>query len=264
MSSIKCLIVDDEKEARDGLKKILAKDQEVEVIGTCKNGLEAIESLSNEKIDLLFLDIQMPGINGFEVLNTIQADKRPPTIFVTAYDQFALKAFEYHAIDYLLKPYSESRFIDALNNAKSHMLKSPETFEGKIEKLLISYLQDADQDKNELVNVTSKTKRLVIKSSGKIILLNFDDIRWIEGCDYFIKVHAVNAVHLVNETLKGILGKLPEQFLRIHKSSIINGNRIKLLEHLSNNEYQVELDAGDKLKVSRTYKKAMDEYLGRG
>ncbi|MCE7991026.1 MAG: response regulator transcription factor [Roseivirga sp.] len=259
MNPIKAVIVDDEKTAREGLKSLLTEVVEVELVKSCKDGMEAIEYLQQGPCDLLFLDIQMPAISGFEVLKSIKSP--PATIFITAFDEFAVQAFEHHALDYLLKPFTNTRFFESVDRAKS-MIRSQKIQNATLHQLL-EYLQQHDQPTELVSTNTTDKSRLVIRSSGKIILLNTADIRWIEAYDYYIRIHCHDKTYVIRESLKGIQEKLPiEIFIRVHKSAIVNTSNIKSLEHLQNSEYMINLNDGTQVKVSRSYKADVDRFLG--
>lgn len=259
MQTLKAVIVDDEKTAREGLKTLLAEDAGIELVKCCKDGMEAIEYLQNGVCDLLLLDIQMPAISGFEVLKSITSP--PATIFITAFDEFAVQAFEHHALDYLLKPFTNERFFEATSRAKS-LIRNQKLQNNTLQQLL-EYLQQGEPS-TELVPVSkSDTSRLVIRSSGKIILLDTKDIRWVEADDYYIKIHGNEDTYMIRESLRGIYEKLPsDSFMRVHKSAIVNMNRVKSLEHLQNAEYMINLDDSTQIKVSRSYKPDVDGFLG--
>ncbi len=257
MTRFRTVIVDDEKKAREGLQTLLAQDSEIELIKICKNGIEAIEFLKAESCDLLLLDIQMPAINGFEVLKSIR--KPPFTIFITAYDEYALKAFEFHALDYLLKPFSNQRFFDAITRAKQLIRNDNSALSTQMDKLLKQL--ETTEEQSGLIHSNS-IERLVIKASGKILLLDTKDIFWVEAHDYCIKIHLQHDYHLINGSLKGIIVKLPSNsFLRVHKSAIINTKQIASLEHLQNAEYMITLNNNAQVKVSRSYKQQVDDFL---
>lgn len=258
MDKIRTIIVDDEKKARQGLQTLLGQRQDFEVVKTCKDGVEAVEYLNREDCDLLLLDIQMPAINGFEVLQSVK--NRPFTIFITAYDEYALKAFEFHALDYLLKPFTNSRFFEALARAKELITGESNPTAKKLESLL-KQLALSDQSNGLIHASASEKEKLVIRVSGKIIILATTEVFWIEADDYYIKIHLENESYMVRESLKGIILKLPEKFIRVHKSAIINTDYISDIEHLQNAEYMVNLQNGNQVKVSRSYKGAMDEFL---
>ena len=260
MSKIRVIVVDDEAEARQGIRQLLANDQDVELLSVCRNGLEAIQEINASAPDLVFMDIQMPEINGFDVLNSIKLDPFPMIIFITAYDQYALKAFEIHAIDYLLKPFTNDRFYRSLEYAKQQIRESGDEAHQKINSILKGYANDADPDR--LIHENHSQNRIVIKSSGKIYFVPLDEIRWIEAFDYYIKIHVKDQFYLVRETMKKMETKLPaDRFVRIHKSAIINMDFLSELEPHFNGEFLIKLRNGKALKVSRSYRKNLDVFL---
>lgn len=262
---IRTLIVDDEAEAREGGRLLLQKDADIALVGMCKNGLEAIQMIKEEKPDLVLLDIQMPEINGFEVLSSLVENSMPTVIFITAYDQYALKAFEIHAVDYLLKPFTDERFFQALNYAKQHINStSLNSVHQKLHNLIDSYQAQIPEQTDHLVQeVNLRSERLIIKSSGKIVFMQLPEIIWIEAYDYYIKIHLKDKTYLVRESMKRMNEKLPaKQFVRIHKSSIVNLQYVRELEPYQNGEYFVHLSTGQKLKLSRSYRELVDWLIG--
>ena len=258
MSKVKTVIVDDEKKAREGLQTLVAEDSDILLVKTCKNGVEAVEFLKKHSCDLLLLDIQMPAVTGFEVLKSL--DRPPFTIFITAYDQYALKAFEHHALDYLLKPFTNDRFFEALNRAKK-LIKGQNSVSNKRLNQLLDYIHKDNDEESLIHSGNENPERLVIRSNGKIILLQSQQIERIEADDYYIKIHLGNVQYMIRESLKKIHERLPASFLRIHKSTLVNTNFIKHLEHLQNAEYMLSLESGVTVKVSRTYKNDLDRFL---
>jgi len=258
MKKIRTVIVDDEKSARQGLESLLEADPEIALVKICKDGLEAIDFLNETSCDLLLLDIQMPAINGFDVLKSISQSMT--IVFITAYDQYAIEAFEHHAIDYLLKPFSNERFYEALGKAKHHSL-SQKFDKQQLNKLLEKVNMPDAEDK--VIHTETLTDRLVIRSSGKIELIPKVDISWVEAFDYYIKVHTASHSYLIRDSLKSITGRLSApQFIRVHKSSLVNTEQIKSIEHLQNAEYMLSLKDGTQVKVSRTYRPQLDKHLG--
>ena len=240
---IRTIIADDEIEAREGLEFLLQKEAEFEVIRMCKNGNDAVESIDLLKPDLVFLDIQMPEKNGFEVLESLsQNNPLPLIVFITAYDEFALHAFKVHAVDYLQKPFTDERFLDCLNHVKSQIKLRV----NKIDHLM-EYIREDGLRQDD-------TQQLIIKSSGKIFFLNYQEIIWIEGFDYYIKIHTSDHFYLVRNSLSRIVNQLPRQFIRIHNSSIINKGHLKMMEPLSRGNYQVKMANGVELVLSKKYK----------
>lgn len=257
---INLIVVDDEEEAREGLKIIIDEHQDYNLMAVAKNGLEAITLINEKKPDLVLLDIQMPEINGFDVLNNINLAYSPFIIFVTAYDQYAIKAFEHHAIDYILKPFTNARLFKALDNAKERVNQL--TLNAKLEDLLTDYKKNkTDKESDALINQVDKTQnetplsRLVVKSFGKIHFVEVGDIIWVQAYDYYIKIYVKDKFYLVRQSLKSMETNLPSStFCRIHKSNIININHVKELDSRNNGDYQITLSTGVKVNMSRNYK----------
>lgn len=270
MNKIRVIIVDDEHEAREGIQFLLDNLAEIEVLGVCKNGIDAIELINSLEPDLVLLDIQMPGVNGFEVLNSIKIQPLPGVIFITAYDEFALKAFEVHALDYLLKPFTDRRFNEAMSRAKSFIKKQKMgNGDSALKNLMVTVEpQYINKENNQMLEVPSESKkvfndRLIIKADGKIHFVPLKDIVWVQAFDYYVKVHVANQFYLVRDSLKKMESNLPEtDFIRIHKSSIVNINYIKELVPHFNNEFIVNLSNGEKIKTSRNYKETLKERFG--
>ena len=266
MPPIRTLVIDDEKQAREGIALLLEKDQDLHLLEMCQNGLEAIASISRHRPDLIFLDIQMPEVNGFEVLNSLPEDQRPLVIFVTAYDQFALKAFELHAIDYLLKPFSDERFFHALDYAKQLLEQAAtDSQQAKMNQLMEHYFRSlpAEQKARLIEDFHQEqivhTNRLAIKSDGKVHFLPLNHIHYLEGYDAYVKIHTSGKTYLVKDRLKSMEQKLPaKDFLRIHKSYIVNTQFIQTLEPHFNGDFFLQLSTGQKLKGSRTYRKMLE------
>lgn len=269
MRRFKTIAVDDEKKARDGIRVLLEKDKEIDLVAICENGMVAIEAIERFRPEILFLDIQMPEINGFEVLNSLPADIMPAVIFTTAYDQYALKAFEIHAIDYLLKPFTDDRFYQALERAKDHIDSAAlQDLQDNLSRLLKNYVKSqAANPQASLIQGTTAdnsplTDRLVIKSSGKVYFLTFDEILSIEAQDYFVKIITPSAHYMVRERLKNIATRLPENvFLRVHRSTIVNIRAIRSWEPFFNGDFYLTLTNGKQIKGSRNYRKPLDALL---
>jgi two-component system LytT family response regulator len=242
---IRTLIVDDMRLARARVRRFLNSDEEIEIIGECESGQEAVAAIKELKPDLVFLDVQMPELDGFGVVESIGADKMPVVIFVTAFDHFALRAFEVAAIDYVLKPFDAERFAVALRRAKSSICKASEsTTETRLLNLL-----------DQLKNQPKYLKRMAIKNTGRTIFLPTDEIDWIESAGNYLEIHAGRTRHLVRETLSALEAKLdPEKFVRIHRSTIINAERIKEMHPLFNGDQEITLQNGVKVTLSRTFR----------
>jgi two-component system LytT family response regulator len=262
MQKIRTIIVDDELEAREGVKSMLEKENEIEVLAVCKNGVEAIDTLNDHLVDLMFLDIQMPVINGFEVVNSITRERLPHIIFVTAYDQYALKAFEVHAIDYILKPFTNQRFQESLNRAK-HLIHQEKVHDEQEKlKLLSEQLAGKYVQAESLIASNEERQRLIVKESGKIHFVPLENIIWLEAYDYYVKIHVKDHFYLIRERLKKLADILPETiFLRIHKSSIINTNYIQSIQSGESGDFSILMYNQQRLKVSRNYKEKIRHLL---
>ena len=268
MNKIRTIIVDDEPEAREGMKILLEDDTEIELLGICKNGIEALDMINDHKIDLVLLDIQMPVINGFEVVKSISKEKIPQILFVTAYDQYALKAFEVHAIDYILKPFTNERFFEGLTRAKQLIKQQKLQEEQQKLKHIAQELIQRDNQGDQLL-ISSGTEegeinqRLIIKEKGHIKFIPVDDVIWLEAYDYYVKIHLTSRYFLVRESMKKLGDRLPSgKFIRVHKSSIVNKNCIREINKNKKGDYVVKLSNEIELKVSRSYKDSIKEMIG--
>ena len=261
MEKIRAIIVDDEPQAREGVALLAQVDAEVDVLATCSNGVEALEVIYERRPQLVFLDIQMPQINGFEMLNSIKATRRPEVIFITAYDEYTLQAFEVHAVDYLLKPFSNARFYQALSFAKDRIRQQKlSEKQQQIERLLLDQQQQLTQKGEGSVLISGKGSRLVIKSEGRVHLLTYDQIIWVEAYDYYVKIHTQTRFYLVRDSMKNMESNLPEQqFVRIHKSSIVNLHKVESLINDTGDE--ILLTNGKQLRVSRNYRDRFKKML---
>jgi two-component system LytT family response regulator len=236
-ASIRALVVDDEPLARRNVTVLLRGDPDIASIEECGSGAEAIEAIRREKPDLMFLDVQMPECGGFDVLELLGADLPDAVIFVTAYDEYALRAFEAGALDYLLKPFDDARFSRALNRAKDK---------------LAHYLRHQPQP----------AKRLVVRSPGQLLFLNVSDIDWIEAASYYACIHVSGETHIIRRTLTELERELGEgKFIRIHRSTIVNLERVQGLELQSGGEYEVVLKSGVRLRLSRRFRKRLQDRM---
>ena len=249
---IRALIVDDEPIARRGIRSQLKARPEIEVVGECANGLEAVEAIREQSPNLVFLDVQMPEMDGFEVIQAVGVEHMPAVVFVTAYDQYALRAFEVHAVDYLLKPFDRERFVSALQHATSHIEgRAPRDFRAQ----LLAVLDERRAEPKHL-------ERLVVKSAGRIFFLDVAEIDWIEAADNYVDLHVGKQSHLVRHTLSYLEQRLdPRQFVRIRHSTIVNVEKVKELRPTSGGEYDVVLQSGAVLETSRRYRKRLDALL---
>lgn len=251
---IRTLIVDDEPLGRERIRTLLADDPEIEVIGECSDGQQAITAIERSHPDLVYLDVQMPELDGFAVLDKIAGERMPAIIFVTAYDRYAVQAFKVHALDYLLKSFDRERFQDALRRAKDQIRNS---HEGLWNERLTGLLEDLETRQKRLT-------RLIIRSSGRIFFVRVEEIDWLEAADNYVRIHVGRESHLVRETLQSLEARLdPSRFLRIHRSTLVNLDRIKELQPLFHGDYVVRLQDGTELTLSRNYKDKMSGSLGQ-
>jgi two-component system LytT family response regulator len=252
---IRALIVDDEPLARERMRNMLGPETDVDVVGEASDGLEAVDAILEQSPDLVFLDVQMPKLDGFEVIQTVGAERMPSVVFVTAYDQHALRAFEVQAIDYLLKPFDRDRFQGALKRVR-RQLDSADT--GDLNRRLIALVRDLKGDR------PVRSDRLVVKSGGRLFFLRAEEIDWIEAAGNYVRLHVGSEAHLLRETMNSIESRMnPETFFRIHRSHIVNIERIKELQPWFNGEYVVVLRNGTKLTLSRGYRERLQERLGK-
>ena len=249
---IRTLIVDDEQAARRGVRLLLERDRAVEIVGEAANGAEAAEMIRRLAPDLVFLDVQMPGSNGFEALKQVGVEAAPTVVFVTAYDEYALRAFEVHAVDYLLKPYDDARFSAALQRAKEEVRRrQTDSVNARLTQLL-DYLQTTAGAGAPTDDPAGD--RILLKSSGEIFFLKAEEIDWIEAEGDYMKFHVNGRAHLMRETMARLEARLdPKRFIRIHRSTIVNIDRLRKLSPSFAGEYAVVLHDGTKLKLSRGY-----------
>jgi len=251
---MRTLIVDDEPLARERVRGLLADEADVEILGECRDGLEAVEAIRREAPDLVFLDVQIPEVDGFGVIEQVGIEKTPVIVFVTAYDQYALQAFEVHAVDYLLKPFDQDRFQKALARARQSVQSRRS---GDVNERLVALLQDLKTPQGHL-------ERLVVKSSGRLFFLRAEEIDWIESSGNYVTLHVGPESHLLRETMNGIESKLdPARFIRIHRTAIVNIDRIRELQPLFHGEYDVVLRTGTTLTLSRGYRDRLQGLLGK-
>jgi two-component system, LytTR family, response regulator len=252
--SIRVLLVDDEPLARDMLREMLQSDPEAQVVGESCNGREALEAIASQSPDLIFLDVQMPEMGGFELLSSLGSGKIPYVIFVTAYDQYAVRAFEVQALDYLLKPFDQERFDLSWQRAKAQLKRDQN---GGMDQRILTLLEELKAGKNYL-------ERLVIKAGGRIYFLDTKDIDWIEAEGNYVSVHSARKAHLLRETISSLESQLdPKKFVRIHRSSIVRLDFIQELQPWFHGEYRVILHDGTQLTLSRNHREKLQEALGK-
>jgi two-component system LytT family response regulator len=254
----RAIIVDDEPTARRGVRLLLERDGTVEIVGEAAGGADAAELIRRERPDLAFLDVQMPGCDGFETLAMIDRADAPAVVFVTAYDEHALRAFEVNAIDYLLKPYDDARFAAALQRAKDEVRRRRADRMNSQLTQLLDYLQR----NGDRARADAASERILVKSSGEIFFLKADEIDWIEAEGDYMKFHVAGRTHLMRETMARLEARLdPKRFIRIHRSTIVNIDRLRKLSPTFAGEYAVILHDGTKLKLSRGYHERIDTLL---
>lgn len=255
MSIIKAVVVDDEKPARLRLVDLLRRQPETEVVGTACDGREALDVVRQLTPDLLLLDVQMPRLDGIAVLKQLTPDQLPITILVTAYDTYAMQAFDAHAIDYLLKPFSDQRFDSAMKRARKY-LGASETRERA---------QGLTAAAEEYLAVDARSghlERLVLKTNGAISFLDVMDIEWIEAAGVYVYLHAGGRKHLYRSSVTQLLQRLdPVRFVRIHRSAAVNTSRIHELRPLSHGDFTLVLKTGVELTLSRAYRRELEAWL---
>jgi two-component system LytT family response regulator len=259
VKKIRTLIVDDEPLARRNLRLLLEKEPQIEILDECRNGREAVEAINTLDPDLIFLDIQMPEMDGFEVISNVGVDRIHGIIFVTAFDQYALKAFEVHALDYLLKPFDDSRFKKALQQAK-FQIEQREINE--VSQKLLALLEDRERKQEHAPREKTYLTRLMVKLANRVVLLKVNEIDWIEADGNYAKLHVGRKAHLLRERMHDLEARLnPQNFVRIHRSVIVNLERIKELHPHFNGDYIVVLDDGVQLKLSRSRREQLESRL---
>lgn len=266
--TLRALIVDDEELARRGLLRRLETIPNVEVIGQASNGFEAVEMIGERNPDVVFLDIQMPGMNGFDVIAKLQSDTLPLIVFTTAYDEYAVDAFKVHAIDYLLKPVEIDRLTDAVTRAieRLNYEKSDHSKQALLDLMMSATANKAKEisaiDTDNTIKDKAWPEKLAIKDGSDISLIRVSDIEWVDAAGDYMCVHAQGNTHIMRITMRQLSEKLnPEVFLRVHRSTIVNANLITGAQALTNGEYTLSLSNGAKLKVSRSYRDVIKHFL---
>jgi two-component system, LytTR family, response regulator len=253
--TIRALVVDDEAPARRKLVRLLAQAEGVEVVGEAASGADAVRAIRERRPDVAFLDVRMPGLDGLGVAREVGPDAVPCIVFVTAFDDHAVQAFEVQALDYLLKPFDGDRFQSALKRVR-RQIDSQET--GDLGRRLLALVRDLKSERPQ------RSDRLVVKSGGRLFFLRADEIDWIEAAGNYVRLHVGAEGHLLRETMNSIESRLnPETFFRIHRSHIVNIERIKELQPWFNGEYVVILRNGARLTLSRGYREKLQEKLGK-
>jgi two-component system LytT family response regulator len=248
---LRILIVDDERPARDKLKILLSQESDVQVISECGNGATALTALSDLKPDLVLLDIQLPDTDGFSLLKAVPSEELPFVIFTTAYDQYAIKAFDAHALDYLLKPFDHERLREALHRARLAIRSQNDRM---LTDRLLKILQGT--------NSVPVARRLLIRSGGRVVFLAYEEIEWIDAAANYVRVNAGKASYMLRGSIGSIAEKLPaEQFVRIHRSTVVNARMIKELQPCNSGEFIVVLRNGKELSCSRGYRTGLRKLI---
>lgn len=267
MYELKAIVVDDESLARKGLSMRLAQFEAIKVVGECSNGREALSTVTELQPDLMFLDIQMPGMSGFDVISKLQQETMPLIIFVTAFDQYAIDAFQVHAVDYLLKPIDDDRLLAAVNRAREHAThKDTITEKQRLLELIISITGKSETSIAQLLNdhpgSQSLPNRLAVKDGDETTLVKVSDIDWVDAAGDYMCIHARGETHIMRITMKELEQQLdPSIFQRVHRSTIVNLDRIvKVCRHI-NGEYFLTLANGNSVKMSRSYKDKVKHFF---
>jgi two-component system, LytTR family, response regulator len=233
---MRALIVDDEPLARDGMRLLLSEYPDIQLVGEAGNGTEALALVDLVEPDLMFVDVQMPGMSGIELAAALPEDRTPTIVFITAYDEFALRAFDVHALDYVLKPIDEVRFAEAIRRARAQHELGAKRVPPK----------------------SSLTTKLSIRDGDSIVFVPVDDIDWVEAADYYVEIHAGDASYLMRETMQRLQSMLDERFIRIHRSRLVNRDRVREVRWESRGEMVVVLTSGVVLKVARSCRAKLD------
>ncbi|MCB9163347.1 MAG: response regulator transcription factor [Flavobacteriales bacterium] len=253
MKHIRTIVVDDEPAARARIARLLEQDAEMELVAECRNGMEAIEAVNKHRPDLIFLDVQMPQLNGIETLDRIESDRKPFVIFVTAYDQYALKAFDRNAVDYLLKPYDDDRFFSSLEKAKKHIeMKLSSKLTGKLMDLMREHMHAHSE----------YTEQFTIRDKGREYKVNADDIIYLRAEGNYLCLQLKERNHLYRMTMNAVESELdPARFLRIHRSFIVNTAHIRNTRYSGNNEFIFSMANGERIVSGRSYKEQIAKAL---
>jgi two-component system LytT family response regulator len=256
MGKVRVLIVDDEPLARERVRQLLRDEEDIEVVGECEDGVSALSAIRELDPDLVFLDVQMPELDGFGLLSQLDAKRMPAIVFVTAHDQFALRAFEVHALDYLLKPFDQERFEAAVGRARQWLARrGSEEIDARLSSLLADLRGSATGRLQD---------RIAVKAGGRVILIKAEEIDWVEAADNYVSLHVGSASHLLRETMNSFEQRLPpERFLRISRSTIVNLDRVRELQPLFHGEYAVILNDGTRVSLSRSYRDRLSVLLGK-
>ncbi|GAB2506081.1 LytR/AlgR family response regulator transcription factor [Microbulbifer agarilyticus] len=268
MSALKTVVVDDEPLALQLLQSLLEDISDIEIVAACRNGREALNAVATYMPDLLFLDIQMPGMSGFDVISRLQGDIIPQVIFATAYDHYAVEAFDVNAVDYVLKPMEPERLELAVGRARGRLRQQRLQGLGNLSdekgRLLSSLTSPTTEQSTEKGANSDTPGKLAIKDGGRIILASQADIEWVDAAGDYMCIHNNGETHIMRSTLKELQQQLcPISFKRVHRSTLVNLNYIQEIQVLTKGEYLLTLKSGEKIKVSRNYRQPIKDYLER-
>lgn len=251
MEPIQTLIADDERLSRQRIRHLLRDEPHVQIVGECTNGTEALEFLSGTRPDLIFLDVQMPGLDGFDVVSKL-IQPPPMVVFITAYDEYALRAFDVHAFDYLLKPFDRPRFQETMRRVREQLSVARE---GQLSRKLNALVEDLETFRHD-------RERIAIRTPGHITFIRLQDVDWIEAADNYVCIHCGTETHVLRETMNSIESRLPAcRFQRVHRSAIVNVDRIKELQPWFRGDYRILLQDGTHLTLSRSYRERLEQAL---
>jgi two-component system, LytTR family, response regulator len=254
MPAIRTVVIEDQPFARDHLVALLQQEGDVDVIGACATGAEAIDFVRTLKPDLVFLDLEMPDVDGFSVIDAVGRDQMPATIIVTAHDDRAVRAFDLPAFDYLLKPFGRERLQEALARARAHLMAARER---DLTDRLLALAHDAAP-----ITAEHGPERFVVKSAGRVLFVGVADIDWIESHGNYVRLHTGGRTHVVRETMASLEQRLDtSRFARIHRTRIVNLDRVRELRARGNGEYDVVLSEGTHFRVGRAFRQALHERL---
>ena len=253
MNQIRTVIADDQPMARERLTALLSEEPDVQVVAACASGAEAVSAIERHRPDLVFLDMQMPELDGFGVIAAVGPERMPSVVFVTAYDEFALRAFDVHALDYLLKPFGRQRFQKALDRARDHLSRERA---GDLARRLLALVEETRP-------AHPRRERLMVRSGARVVFIEVRQVDWVEAEGNYVRLHVGEESHLIRDTMHAVEARLGSQFVRIHRSRIANTDKVQELRIASNGEYEIVLRTGRTLRVSRLYRDKISERLKR-
>lgn len=255
---IRALVADDEPPARENLRLLLADEEDIDLVAECGSGRTAVAAIARHRPDVVFLDVQMPGMDGFDVIRAVGPEAMPATVFVTAYDRYTLRAFEVRALDYLLKPFDDARFRETLERVRTRLREKEGGDLARRLRALIDNQGSAESRPGRPIT------RLTVRQGDRIRLLAVDAVDWFEASGDYVRAHAGGGTHLIDDTMRDLEAGLdPERFVRIHRSTIVRLDRVRELEPSSHGDWLVRLEGGVELRMSRTRRPGVERALGR-